>query len=67
MEAHAGEILSHGRPFDGALTRRRLDEVTPERVRALAQRVIRLDAVAGAVCGPEAGLRLPAGLSQRVA
>ena len=67
MEAHAGELLAHGRPFDGALTRRRLDEVTPERVRSLADRVIRIDAVAGAVCGPEAELRLPAGLSQRVA
>lgn len=67
MEAHAGELLAHGRPFDAARTRRRLAEVTPERVRALAARVIRLDAIAGAVCGPEAALCLPAGLSRRVA
>ena len=67
MEAHAGELLAHGRPFDGASTRRRLDEVTPERVRTLAERIIRLDSVAGAVCGPEEALRLPACLSRRVA
>ncbi|MBZ5587071.1 MAG: insulinase family protein [Acidobacteriia bacterium] len=67
MEAHAGELLAHGQPFDGATTRRRLDEVTPDRVRALAARVIRLDAIAGAVCGPGAALRLPTVLSLRVA
>ena len=67
MEAHSGELLAHGRPFDGVSTRRRLDEVTPERVRTLAERIIRLDSVAGAVCGPEEALRLPAGLSRRVA
>jgi len=67
MEAHVGELLSHGRPFDAARTRRRLAEVTPERVRALAAQVIRLDAVAGAVCGPEAALALPAALVRRVA
>jgi len=67
MEAHAGELLSHGHPFDAARTRRKLAEVTPERVRALAARVIRLDAVAGAVCGPASALALPTGLSRRVA
>jgi len=67
MEAHAGELLAHGRPFDAVRTRHRLEEVTPERVRALAARVIRLDVIAGAVCGPAAALRLPSGLSRRVA
>ncbi len=67
MEAHAGELLAHGRSFDAARTRRRLDEVTPERVRALAARVIRLGEISGALCGPDTALRLPAGLSMRVA
>ncbi len=67
MEAHAGEILAHGRPFDAARTRLRLAEVTPERVRALAARVIRLGEIGGALCGPDSALRLPAGLSVRVA
>jgi predicted Zn-dependent peptidase len=67
MEAHAGEILAHGRPFDANRTRQRLAEVTPDRVRALAARVIRLDAIAGAVCGPSTALRLPSVLSLRVA
>ncbi|TAM53936.1 MAG: insulinase family protein [Acidobacteria bacterium] len=67
MEAHAGELLARARPFDAGVVRRELDGVTPDRVRALAARVVRLDAIAGAVCGPGAGLRLPAGLAQRVA
>ncbi len=67
MEAHAGELLAHGRPFDATTTRRKLAEVTPAQVRALAGRLIRLDAIAGAVCGPATALRLPAGLSLRVA
>jgi predicted Zn-dependent peptidase len=67
MEAHAAELLARSRPFDAARVRRELDSVTPERVRALAARVVRLDALAGAVCGPEAGLRLPAALTRRVA
>ena len=67
MEAHAAELLARSRPFDAARVRRELDDVTPERVRALAARVLRLDAIAGAVCGPEAGLRLPAALARRVA
>jgi hypothetical protein len=67
MEAHAGEFLARGRRFDAAAVRRELDLVTPERVRALATRVVRLDAIAGAVCGPGAGLRLPGALARRVA
>jgi predicted Zn-dependent peptidase len=67
MEALAGEFLARGRRFDAAAVRRELDLVTPERVRALATRVVRLDAIAGAVCGPGAGLRLPGALARRVA
>jgi len=67
MEAHAGEFLARGRRFDAAAVRRELAEVTGERVRALAADVVRLDAIAGAVCGPRAGLRLPRALPRRVA
>ncbi len=67
MEAHAGEILAHDRPFDAGRTRRQLEAVTPERVRALAGNLIRLDEIAGALCGPDTALRLPAGLAARVA
>lgn len=67
MEAHAGEILTRGRPFDARYVLRELGLVTLDRVRALAAQVVRLDALAGAVCGPEAALRLPAGLARRVA
>jgi predicted Zn-dependent peptidase len=67
MEAHAGEFLARGRRFDAAAVRRELNLVTPERVRALATQVVRLDAIAGAVCGPGAGLRLPGTLARRVA
>jgi predicted Zn-dependent peptidase len=67
MEAHAGEFLARGRRFDAAAVRRELDLVSPEHVRALAAQVVRLDAIAGAVCGPRAGLRLPGALARRVA
>jgi len=67
MEAHAGEFLARGRRFDAASVRRELDLVSPERVRALAAQVVRLDAIAGAVCGPRAGLGLPGALARRVA
>jgi predicted Zn-dependent peptidase len=67
MEAHAGEFLARGRRFDPAEVRRELARVSLERVRALAASVVRLDAVAGAVCGPRAGLRLPGALPRRVA
>jgi len=67
MEAHAGEFLARGRRFDAASVRRELDLVSPERVRTLAAQVVRLDAIAGAVCGPRAGLRLPGALARRVA
>ncbi|HUK13535.1 MAG TPA: pitrilysin family protein [Thermoanaerobaculaceae bacterium] len=67
MEALAGEYLSRGRRFDAAEVRRELEAVTPERVRALAARVVRLDAISGSVCGPRAGLQLPSGVARRVA
>jgi predicted Zn-dependent peptidase len=67
MEANAGEFMARGRRFDPRRVRRELEAVTREQVRALAARVVRLDLVAGAVCGPRAGVRLPATLAQRVA
>jgi predicted Zn-dependent peptidase len=67
MEAHAGEYLARGRRFDAGEVRRELERVTLERVRELAASVVRMEAVAGAVCGPRAGLRLPGSLPRRVA
>jgi predicted Zn-dependent peptidase len=67
MEAHAGEYLARGRRFDAASVRRELEAVSPERVRALAAQVVRLEAIAGAVCGPRTGLHLPRALARRVA
>lgn len=67
MEAHASEMLARGRRFAAAQLKRELDAVTPERVRELARQLVRLDALAGAVCGPQRGLVLPAGVARRVA
>ena len=67
MEANAGEYLARGRRFDPARVKGELGLVTPERVRALAAQVVRLDDIAGAVCGPQAGLQLPSGVARRVA
>jgi predicted Zn-dependent peptidase len=67
MEAYAGEMLARGRRFDRECTQRELDEVTPDRVRALARDLVRLDLLAGAVCGPRQGTRLPSVLRRRVA
>ncbi|MEP0775421.1 MAG: insulinase family protein [Acidobacteriota bacterium] len=67
MEAHAAEMLARGRRFDAAQLRRELDAVTPERVRELARRLVRLELLAGAVCGPPRGLLLPAAVTRRVA
>jgi predicted Zn-dependent peptidase len=67
MEAHATEFLSRGHRFDAAAVQRELALVSVERVRALAEVVVRLDAIAGAVCGPPVGLRLPGSLPRRVA
>ncbi|MGV8041156.1 MAG: M16 family metallopeptidase [Thermoanaerobaculaceae bacterium] len=62
MEAHAGEWLARHRRFDAALVRRELEEITLERVRSLARAAVRLEALAGAVCGPRGGVVLPDGV-----
>jgi len=67
MQAHAAEYLARGRRFDAESVRGEIEAVSPERVRALAAQLVRLDSVAGAVCGPRAGLHLPAALGRRVA
>jgi len=67
MAAHAGELLGRQRRFDAALLQRELDAVTVARVRSLAAEVLRLDALAGAVCGPHGGALLPASLARSVA
>lgn len=67
MEAHAAEMLGRGRRFNAALLARELEAVTPERVRALARQLVRLEALAGAVCGPARGVVLPQGVVRRVA
>ena len=67
MDAHAGEFLSRGRRFDARELRREIAAVTVERVRARARGVVRLDALAGAGCGPRGALLTPAGVSRRVA
>lgn len=59
LEAHAGEYLARHRRFDADLVRSELEAITPERVRCLARRVVRLDLVAGAVCGPRGAVVLP--------
>jgi predicted Zn-dependent peptidase len=67
MEAHAGEFLGRGRRFDAGRLRRELDEITPDRVRALCREIVRLDMLAAAVCGPGEGLRVPDQVARRVA
>jgi predicted Zn-dependent peptidase len=66
LDAHVAELLAHGRPFDADRLRREIAAVTPEAVRAVAQRLVRLELMAGAACGP-VGVRLPAVLERRVA
>jgi predicted Zn-dependent peptidase len=67
MDALAGEYLARDRRFNAARVCRELAEVSPERVRALAASVTKLDLLAGAVCGPRRALELPAGVERRVA
>lgn len=62
MEAHAGEWLARHRRFDAAVVCRELEAITPERVRALARATVRLESLAGAVCGPRDGIVLPDGV-----
>jgi predicted Zn-dependent peptidase len=67
LDAHAGEFLARGRRFDAAQLCREIEAVTVERVRRLAREVVRIDMLAGAVCGPHGSLRLPADVTVRVA
>ncbi len=48
-----GEVLERGRRFDAAAARLELEQVTVEKVRAMAADVLRSDRMASAVCGPE--------------
>ncbi len=66
LDAHVAELLAHGRPFDAGRLRREIAAVSGEAVRAVARRVVRLELMAGAACGP-AGVRLPALVERRVA
>jgi predicted Zn-dependent peptidase len=67
LDAHAGEYLSRGRRFDAAVLRGEIESVTTAGVRRLARELVRLDALAGAVCGPHGAARLPADVTVRVA
>lgn len=49
----AGWLLDRGRPYDPELARRELAAVTAERVRRLAEAVLRPEVAASAVCGPD--------------
>lgn len=48
-----GEVLERGRRFDAAAAQLELEQVTAERVRAMAAEILRADRMASAVCGPE--------------
>lgn len=67
LEAHVGELLAHGRRFDATRLREEIAAVTPEAVRELARRLVRLESMAGAACGPVRGVRLPELVGRRVA
>jgi predicted Zn-dependent peptidase len=67
LEAHAGEFLTYGRRFEMDRLMAELDAVTPGRVRSLARRLIRPEAIGGAVCGPGDGVALPGWLPERAA
>ena len=67
MEAHAGEQLSRGRRFDRSRILAELEGVTTEHVRALARRLVRLESLAGAVCGPDEGVIVPSWVPRRAA
>lgn len=59
MEAHAGEMLARRRRFDSQRVCRELADISPDRVRELARRIVRVERIAGAVCGPRGGVSLP--------
>jgi predicted Zn-dependent peptidase len=67
MDAHAGEFLARGRRFDAGELKREIAAVTVERVRDLARSLVRLDALAGAVCGPRGAALTPANVPRRAA
>jgi predicted Zn-dependent peptidase len=67
MDAHAGEFLSRGRRFDAARLIAELNAVSLARVRELARRLVRLDQIAGALCGPADDIPLPGWLPRRAA
>jgi predicted Zn-dependent peptidase len=67
LDAHAGEFLTRGRRFDAALVRGEIESVTPGRVRTLARELVRLERLAGAVCGPHDAALLPSSLARSVA
>lgn len=67
LEAHAGEFLAYGRRFEMERLMRELDAVTPGRVRSLARKLVRPEAIGGAICGPSEDLSLPAWLPERAA
>jgi predicted Zn-dependent peptidase len=67
MEAHAGEFLSRGRRFSRKEVEAEIRQVELEQVQALAARVLRLDLLAGAVCGPPGQLGIPGELEAKVA
>ena len=64
MEADAGEMLARGRSFDAATVSRELAAIDVDRVRALARRLVQVEQIAGAVCGPEEGIELPPELTR---
>ena len=67
MEAHAGEFLTRGRRFCRREVEAEIHQVELEQVQALAARVLRLDLLAGAVCGPPGQLGIPGELEPKVA
>jgi len=67
LEAHAGEFLGYGRRYEMERLLQELDAVTPGRVRSLARRLVRPEAIGGAVCGPAGTTVLPAWLPERAA
>lgn len=67
LEAYAGEWLTRRRRYDRRTLELELAQVTPDHVREVAVRLVRLENLAGALCGPAEGLALPAWLTRRVA